>query len=363
MIILENRELCNGCHACYSGCPKNCIEMEQDREGFLFPKIDDSKCNECGICQKICPMNKTQIERMEEVEHPKSFAVTHKNEEIILSSSSGGAFSLFAEYIINEGGVVFGARFNENWEVIHDYTETIEGLGAFRLSKNVQSRIGDNYKKVKNFLLDNKGRIVLFCGCPCQIGCLKSYLQKDYENLICVDFICRGVPSPKVFQKYNEYREKVSSAKIKEIKFRVKNNDFWQAGYVLYVFANGERYYKTKKDDLYKRADAKGLTSRLSCFKCGFKTINRISDLTIADFWGVEYVAPEAYDSRGVSLVLVQSPKGQEIFDRVKSGANCTEVDFNKVYIRNSMAFRSRPEQKNRNEFMKHIDKYSIEKL
>jgi len=372
MEILKNLELCNGCHACFSACPKNSITMEENSEGFLFPKIDAEKCNSCGICKKTCPMNKSQIERTGETKLPKAFAVSHKDEEILMASSSGGAFTLLAEPAINQGGVVFGARWNEKLEVVHDYTETIEGLGAFRYSKSVQSRIGDTYKQVKDFLLS--GRKVLFTGLPCQIGGLKAYLQKDYENLICVDLICRGVPSPKVWRMYIEYREKKQGAKIEKVDFRIKKDDDdeslrWAPGIwgVLYVFDNGTRHIQQKRYDLFKIADKTGLASRKSCFICGFKAMNRISDITIADFWGVEKIMPEAYNEKGTSLVLVHSAKGQEVFDKVKTSANFAEVAADSlqknIQQHNETTIRSRHGCKKRSMFFKNLDILPFDKL
>jgi len=195
-VQLVKRELCTGCGACYSICPVHCISMQEDPEGFLYPVIEKEKCTSCKKCENVCPAIVQGNERK-----PLSvYAAKNLNEEIRRQSSSGGIFTLIAESIIQKGGVVFGARFNGNWEVVHDYTETEEGLAAFRGSKYVQSRIGDTYLKAKDFLL--AGRKVLFSGTPCQIAGLKAFLQKDYDNLLTVDLICHGVPSPLVWKRY-----------------------------------------------------------------------------------------------------------------------------------------------------------------
>ena len=360
MKILKNTKLCNGCHACFSVCPKDCIVMQADEEGFLFPQIDNEKCVECGLCEKICPMNKTQVERTGETKTPKTFAVINKNEEIRMQSSSGGVFTLLAEKVINEGGVVFGARFNENWQVEHDSTETIDGLAAFRGSKYVQSRIGNSYKLVKEFLTDGGG--VLFSGTPCQIGGLKSYLQKDYENLLCVDIICHGVPSSKVWRKYVEFRENIAGSKTGKIASRRKNCG-WTQYSLSFNFVNDREYSQIFQADPFMQAFLKDLCLRSSCYQCGFKSANRISDITIADFWGVQNVAPEMFDDKGTSLVLLQSPKGQEVFDKIKSDTDFAEVDCEKSLQFNTAAFRSCAEPKNRGKFMKNIDKFPFDKL
>jgi coenzyme F420-reducing hydrogenase beta subunit len=336
--------------------------MKPDNESFLFTKIDNDKCNNCGLCEKACPINKTQWQRTGGTKEVKAFAVINKNEEVRMNSSSGGVFTLLAEKIINEDGVVFGARFNEDWEVIHDYTETLDGLAAFRGSKYVQSGIGNTYKQVKDFLNDGEGKKVLFSGTPCQIGGLKSYLQKDYENLFCVDIICHGVPSPKVWQKYVDFREEAAGGKTTKIATRRKNCGWLQYS-VSFAFANKTEYCEIFQKDLFMQAFLKNLCLRKSCYNCGFKTTNRISDITIADFWGVQNIVPEMFDDKGTSLVLLQSVKGQEIFEKIKSDTSFTEVDCEKSLQFNSAAFRSPIKPKNRCKFMKKIDKNSFDKL
>ena len=195
-IKLAEKHICTGCAACYSVCPVQCISMKEDAEGFLFPIIDEEKCTKCSLCEKTC----LSIMQGKERKPLNVYAAKNPNEEIRKESSSGGIFTLLAEHVINKGGVVFGARFNEDWEVIHDYTETVKGLAAFRGSKYVQSRIGDMYKTAKDFL--EKDRNVLFSGTPCQIAGLKAFLRKDYDNLLTVDLVCHGVPSPLVWKRY-----------------------------------------------------------------------------------------------------------------------------------------------------------------
>ena len=196
MIEIKDKKDCCGCSACVQRCPKQCITLKEDNEGFLYPIVDKKTCIDCGLCEKVCPI----LHQGEPQKPLKVYAAKNLNEEIRRQSSSGGIFTLLAEQVIQEGGVVFGARFDENWEVKHDYTETIEGLAVFRGSKYVQSRIEDNYKKAEEFL--KQGRKVLFSGTPCQIAGLKRFLRKEYEELLTVDFVCHGVPSPGVWRKY-----------------------------------------------------------------------------------------------------------------------------------------------------------------
>ena len=200
MIDIKEKNNCCGCSACVQICPKQCISMAADNEGFLYPQVNSAICIDCGLCEKVCPVINQSAPR----EPLVVYAAKNNNEDIRLKSSSGGIFTLLAEKVIEEGGVVFGAKFDADWNVVHDYTETIEGLAAFRGSKYVQSIIGDNFKTAKQFL--NNGRKVLFSGTPCQIAGLKKYLRKEYDNLLTVDVVCHGVPSPMVWRDYLDYK-------------------------------------------------------------------------------------------------------------------------------------------------------------
>lgn len=196
MIEIKDKSQCCGCNACVQRCPKQCIAMCEDEEGFLYPEVDEAICIDCGLCENVCPVINQADARIP----LQVYAAKNTDEKIRMHSSSGGVFSILAEQTIKQGGVVFGARFDENWEVKHDYTETIDGVSVFRGSKYVQSKTGDTFKQAEQFLKQN--RKVLFSGTPCQIVALKRYLKKEYENLLLVDFICHGVPSPGVWRKY-----------------------------------------------------------------------------------------------------------------------------------------------------------------
>ena len=196
MINIVNKSFCCGCAACVQICPKKCISLTEDTEGFLYPRVDKTKCIDCGLCETVCPFLSESAER-----EPKAvYAVKNPNDDIRQESSSGGVFTLLAEKVINDGGVVFGVRFDEKWEVEFAYSETIDGLSAFRGSKYIQARVGNAFIDAEQFL--KAGRKVLFSGTPCQVKGLLQYLRKDYENLLTVDFVCHGVPSPKVWRLY-----------------------------------------------------------------------------------------------------------------------------------------------------------------
>ena len=204
MIVLQRKEDCCGCHACATACPTQCITMREDAEGFLYPETDVSKCIDCHLCEKVCPVI-NPFPRPEvfpnELPDPLSYAAKIDDEKIREDSSSGGIFTALAENIIRKGGVVFGVRWNEDFKsVVHDFTETLDGLSAFRGSKYLQSIVGDSYKKVRQLLTAK--RPVLFTGTPCQIAGLRRFLRKDYENLFTAEVVCHGVPSPKVWRLY-----------------------------------------------------------------------------------------------------------------------------------------------------------------
>lgn len=208
MIQLDKKQTCTGCHACAAKCPKQCIKMISDTEGFWYPQIDEEECINCGLCERVCPII-TPI-KFEDPFSPMAYACYNRDEKVRLASSSGGIFTLIAEAVLKQGGVVFGAGFDEDFNVCHQCVERVEDLDKLRMSKYVQSKIGETYREAENFLKEN--RLVLFTGTPCQIGGLKAYLGKSYDNLITQDIICHGVPSPMVWEDYLAFRKNPTAA-------------------------------------------------------------------------------------------------------------------------------------------------------
>lgn len=362
MIDITDKRKCCGCHACANICPKHCIEMVYDDEGFLYPKIDKDKCINCGLCEKICPILKKEKLQKKDIEKkiPLAYAMKNKNLEVRMKSSSGGIFSLIAEYVLNQNGVVFGAGFDKNFKVVHTKIDKVEDIEKLRISKYVQSEIGDTYRQAKELL--NEGRIVLFTGTPCQIGGLLSFLGKDYPNLYTQDLICHGVPSPKVWEKYVEYREKEANSKIEKVIFR-KKVDSWKRYSFSFMFKNKTEYLRTPyyKDPMMKMF-LLNKCLRPSCHKCAFKEINRFCDITLADFWGINGVKPEMNDDKGTSLVLIHSEKGKKLFEEIKDKVDLCPVDFYKAIRHNPMVKRSaRPFQ--RKSMMRDFKKLPFEKV
>lgn len=366
MIQILDKSQCCGCTACVSICPKQCITMREDEEGFLYPVVDSSHCIDCNLCKKVCP--ELYPKEMREPLHV--YAAKHKNEQVRLASSSGGIFTLLAEKIIDEGGVVFGVRFNNNWDVVHDYTETMEGLAVFRGSKYVQSYMGDCYLKAKSFL--EQGRKVMFTGTPCQIAGLKNFLRKDYDNLLTVDVVCHGVPSPKVWQVYlDEIARKggknsvlshpiVEKTEINHIDFRSKSIGWKKFSFVLTLSkatADGEKntvlLSSIFTENPYMNAFLSNLSLRPSCYDCPAKSGKSGSDITIADFWGIEDVLPEFDDDKGISLVLSYSEKG----GRWLAGLDCEciEVDYRSAQRMNPLISTSVSKPINRAFFFRQL--------
>lgn len=298
MLTFTDKSQCCGCESCRNICPKQCIFMKEDNEGFLYPEVNSTDCINCGLCEKVCPVLHPSKERI-----PVAvYAVKHYDDNIRLASSSGGVFTFIAEKVIDEGGVVFGARFNEQWVVIHDYVDTKEKLSHFRGSKYVQSWMGDTYKQVLSFL--QSGRKVLFTGTSCQIAGLKLFLRREYDNLLTVDVICHGVPSPKVWKQYLSEITSTDSMPITNITFRNKQNG-WHNYFLSVKSGEKELSNISTYTEIYSHLFLTDLMLRPSCYSCPAKSGKSCSDITLGDFWGIEKIFPEFDDNKGCSVVLL----------------------------------------------------------
>ena len=304
MIQISDKSQCCGCTACASVCPKMCIAMKEDEEGFLYPEADASLCIGCGLCEKVCP-----VLHQGDARKPLAvYAAKNRDENVRMASSSGGIFSLLAERVIDDGGVVFGARFDDNWEVIHDFAETKEKLVAFRGSKYVQSDTNTTYKEVKEYL--DKGKLVLYTGVACQIAGLRAFLKQDYDNLILVDILCHGGPSPKVYKKY--LSEMAKGRKIKKVDFREKAYWGWGTASSIF-FEDGSIYRNDCFKDEYWRAFLSGLSTRECCKECYYANTERIGEFSIGDFWGIDLIEQQINDRLGTSIVLANNEKAKKI--------------------------------------------------
>lgn len=349
MIALTNKANCTGCHACKAACPRNCIHMEADSEGFLYPIVDRSRCVQCGLCESACPV----LQRAVTSNRPEAYAAQSKDDDLRYVSSSGGIFTEISCSIIRSGGVVFGAAFDEGFAVKHIWVETLEDLAKLRGAKYVQSEIGEAYGQARRFL--QNGRIVLFSGTPCQISGLRSFLGREYGNLLTQDIICHGVPSPLVWEKYIQYRESEKKKKVSGVTFRNKEHG-WKGYHVCFEFDDRTRNLRSSSDDQYMRSFLSDLCLRPSCHECTFKAQNRASDLTLADFWGIDKVLPDMDDDRGTSLVIVNTDRGREVFDEIRNHLTWKKVDLERALQYNPAMNVSATAHPKRNEFMQCIE-------
>ena len=339
-------------------CPQNCISMKEDNEGFLYPDINENACIKCGLCEKVCPVINNIEKNIEKI--PMAYAVYAKDNMIREDSSSGGMFTLLAEKVLEKKGIVFGAAFDDKWQVKHIAIDDANKLYLLRGSKYLQSKIEDTFIQVKNAL--NKGKEVLFSGTECQIVALKKFLGKEYCNLITVGVLCHGVPSPKVWKKYLEFREKEANSKVENITFRNKCSG-WKEYSLTIRFKNKEQYSEIFYQDLYMKMFLNNICLRPSCHACRFKELNRKSDITIGDFWGIEQIASEMDDDRGTSLVLVHSTKGMEILKSILNRVEIKEVDANCSLPKDADSRHSVPIHRNREKLFEEIEKVDIDKL
>ena len=353
MIQIIDKHNCCGCSACVMVCPKQCIKLTEDEKGFKYPFVQKESCINCGLCEKVCT---ALIPRF--VHDPiEVFAAFNPNENVRENSSSGGVFSMLAEMIIDDGGVVFGACFDEKWDVIHDYTETKQGIERFRGSKYVQSNIGDSYKKVFKFLKD--GRKVLFSGTPCQNAGLKNFLRKEYDNLLTIEVVCHGVPSPLVWRSYIEYVNP-NKREISYINLRDKSRGWKKYSYLI---KSGEERLVDEfaSSSLYLLGFSLNLTLRPSCYRCSAKGLRSGADITLADCWGVHDIKDIIDDNKGISAILVNSNKGKLILDKILSNRKELTYDFIKKH--NPSVFKSTKEPYCSKTFWGLFMKYGIKSV
>lgn len=354
MIEIKNKQNCCGCGGCMNVCPKGCIKMTEDFEGFLYPEVDTECCINCGLCEKVCPVI-NHVPRNEN-SLQKAFVVQHKNKDVLQQSTSGGAFTAIAHYIIEHGGVVFGVELDENNNVRHIYVEREEDLRKFRNSKYVQSNIGEAYKQAKKFLSD--GRMVCFSGTPCQIEGFRHYLRKDYENLILVDVVCRAVPSPGIWKKYVEM-ETEEHGKLTNIRFRDKAWGYQYSTMVIEDSSN-HQYRGGVESQPWLRMFFSGMIIRPSCSECKFKSQYRYSDFTIWDCYNIHDIDKAFDESAGTTRVLIHSKKGLLLFDQIKHEVRFKEIDVDRAVNGVYELYSSHDLNPLRDEFYHYVNNKSL---
>lgn len=315
--VFDKKGLCCGCSACKNICPKAAISMEQDRKGFLYPAIDQNLCIDCGLCRKVCPFPQGYV-HPDVLPSPAVYAAKNRAEQVRMTSSSGGLFVPLSDAVLNRGGVVYGARFDEKHRVVHARAHTPEERDLFKSSKYVQSDLNGIFRDVATDL--KNGNEVLFTGTPCQAAGLQTYLERskiDRSRLLICDFVCHGTPSPRIFEEYKAYMEKKFGSKIENMTFRAKSTKKSTQDMRI-SFENGAVYQASSAwSDPYYRLFLGNLILRPSCYECTFTTAKRASDLTLADFWGVEKAFPQFEDKKGVSLALLNTSKGEALFQEI----------------------------------------------
>lgn len=348
MPVLAPRNLCSGCTACLAICPCNASRMEADEEGFLYPLIDIALCTQCGLCEQICPSLHPNPTR----EPLAVYAAINRDKSIRMKSSSGGIFTLLAEHTLRDGGIVFGAGWNNDLQVVHCSAMNETELADLRGSKYVQSEVRNCYREVRGWL--EMERKVLFSGTPCQIAGLRSFLQKDYANLLCVDIFCFGVPSPLVFEYYKSDLEKKFDAKINRIFFRDKENG-WKQSSIVVLFNDGSVFRESLYDNLFVKSFLRALCNRPSCHACPFRSLRSGADVSIGDFWGINLLSPDIDDDCGVSAVLLNSEQGQSCRTWLANGANIHLVSYTDVVKYNPMLVKSVEAHPKRDLFLRKI--------
>lgn len=349
---------CTGCSACLHICPKSCINMVPDNYGFLYPHINDEICVNCGICEKNCPvLNKTE----QEIPINTNCYATKTNDETIRKqSSSGGIFSVIAEKILENNGIVYGAAFDESFVVKHIGISSINDLDLLRRSKYVQSDLNNSFSAIKQHLDD--GKAVLFTGTPCQIEGLLSYLRKPYDNLITMDFVCHGVPAPNVWEYYKTYLQKQYKSPITNINFRDKSLG-WKNSSVRFAFENGSVYCNSFKNDPYMKVFLANMDLREACYACKFKSTNHKSDITVADFWGIDKINPAIDDDKGLSLLMVNTEKGNTLLNNIKNNLTLIKTDIEKSFPYNPCIIKPASVHNFRPYFLSNYNKGDFEKL
>lgn len=354
MPSLANLDMCTGCSACVSICPKGCLIMKKDQNGFFIPKLlHQKKCVNCGQCENVCPVLKQK--NMPE-QDTQVFAAYVASQEIREESSSGGIFTLLAELTLAARGVVYGAAYQEDFSVQHIAVTMPDELHKLRGAKYVQSDMGNIFTIIQAQL--NDGQEVLFSGTPCQVAGLKSFLRKEYSNLVCVDFICHGIPSPVAWENYVQYRSIKDSEGSLPVKINLRSKHTGWSNYQysnLYEYENGFKYSAKSDSDLFMKLFVGDYINRGSCSTCKFKGYNRNSDLTLGDFWGIWEFDSDMDDNRGTSLVMLHSQKARDLMNRIEPKIKMKEMTLEQASQWNPSMLYSSPAKIEREKVLEKV--------
>lgn len=311
MVNEKTKENCCGCRACENICPHMAIAMVEDEKGFRYPQIEEMLCNNCGLCDIACGF----VDNYKNYgDNPTILAIKHKNDEIRKTSTSGGMFVAISDEILKLNGVIYGAGYDDQFNVVHKRAETKVQRDEFKGSKYVQSNLGRCFFQIREDL--KKKKTVLFTGTPCQVSSLNSFLGKNYNNLVTVDILCHGTPSNKLWQEYLRIIENINKSKVVKVYFRDKT-DGWHRSKPR-IILNNQKLKKVKGEQAFFQLFLPNYMLMPACHNCKFRNFNRPGDITLADFWGIEKYMPEFDDNKGVSLVMVNSPKGMEVINTLR---------------------------------------------
>ncbi len=352
--------MCVGCGSCVQKCPLKCISLRTDEEGFYYPYVNTKKCVDCGKCESVCPCINSLKQFKEKID---VWCVKHKDNVVRFNSSSGGVFSALAECIIHQNGVVVGVTMSNNCKLAeHIVVQSYEDIKKIRGSKYLQSNIGDIYLRTEKYL--EQGKKVLFSGTPCQIKGLKLFLNKDFDNLVCVDVICHGVPSQKLWAKYIEYLQEKLKSRIINVNFRSKKYG-WLDFETKYWDNQEHQYFRFNFEDPYFRMFNSVFCLRPSCYQCQAKDGKSGADITLGDFWNIETIHPIFNDSKGLSMVLLNSNKGKRLFEEVKENFYSINKGLNYELAKkcNPAIYKSQSYHPARDIFYKDMNKLSFKKL
>lgn len=351
MEIVSTKADCTACQACFNICPVQAITMKTDSEGFLYPYINNDKCIQCKQCQRACPsLNEP---KKQDCQASYGAYVTDLNKR--MQSSSGGIFAETARYFLINNGVVCGAAFDEQLQLRHIIIDNIDDLNKICGTKYLQSNINNTFKQIEKLLKSNK--LVLFSGTPCQVAGLKSFLQHDYDNLLCIDLICHGVPSQRLFSRY--CAELSPDNKIIEMSFRDKTKGISNVN-LKYICKDGNVIREPYSDSPYINGFIDNYFNRPSCYQCKNKGLKRASDITLGDFWGVENEYPQFADKNGISAVLIHTDKGKYYFSQIQNTVNTVKTTYEQIAKKNICLTQSVCLEKTRNYFFSVWDKMSI---
>lgn len=348
MIKIIDKTKCSGCTACFSVCPKSCITMQADEEGFLYPHVDENACIDCHLCEKKCPV----LNSFEQREPMVCYAAQNKDEQVRLSSSSGGVFSIMATAILEKGGVVCGVEFDKDKMTHHICIQSKTDLNRLVGSKYVQSRLESVFKEIKGYV--QEGRWVLFIGTPCQVAGINRYLGRlaNADNYISIELCCHGAPSPLIWKKYLEEID-ANSSDIQKLTFRSKQNG-WK-NYSLDIKTTNFHLCEGKEQNIYMRGFLKNLYCRPICSECKARGFATESDISIGDFWGLSKFYPEKDDNKGKSLVLVLTDKGTLFYNEIKNSLQVFEIKYEEVIAGNTNYLKSSKFHVKRPAFWKYI--------